>query len=390
MVSPCYVHSRASLQSLLNALTDAEQIGLDTEFVGEGLYEPQLCLIQLSTAGGIWIVDPLAVGDLSALWEILTAPERELIVFAAREEMRFCLRYAGRLPGRVLDAQIAAGLVGFGYPLSHTNLVRKALNVELKGSETFTDWRKRPLSNSQIEYAADDVRHLLTLRELLYERAQKLDRESWLALESHRYADRVAAEELEERWWKLPGVTNLRRRELGVLRALWRWRDDTARADNAPPRRVLRDELLVEIAKRKPQTPADLFALRGMERNAIRNAGPEIVQAVQAALKLPDSELPASLRKDDLPQLSALSQLLSVVATGLAAEHQVDPQLLATASDLQDLVRWRLGLPDAPPEPAILQGWRGAILGEPLLALLDGKRRIHVADLRQANPFRLE
>ncbi|MBM3459806.1 MAG: ribonuclease D, partial [Armatimonadetes bacterium] len=345
MHSPQFVQTPAQLADLVTVLHSADAVAVDTEFVGEGLYEPLLCLIQIATREGIWIVDPLAVPSTEPFWESVTAPEREFVVFAAREELRFCLRYARRVPARLLDIQLAAGLVGYGYPLSHSNAVRKALNVTLPGSEAFTDWRKRPLTQSQIDYAADDVRHLLPMRDKLADRARRLGRSEWLADESQKFADRLAVEEQEERWWKVPGSSNLRRRELGVLREVWRWRDSVARRDGVPPRRVLRDELLVEVARRKPRTTADLFALRGMERGPARNAGAEIVRSVQTALDLPDEELPTSLRRDDVPQLSSLSQLLSVVANGLAAEHHVDPQLLATASDLQDLVRWKLGAP---------------------------------------------
>jgi ribonuclease D len=385
---PQFVQTRAALLSLVDVLRGAGQVALDTEFVGEGTYEPVLCLVQVATSEGIWIVDPLAVSDVAPLFEVLTEPDRELVVLAAREELRFCLRYAGRMPQQLLDVQVAAGLVGFGYPLSHTNLVRKALGVEVTGGEAFTDWRKRPLSPAQVEYSADDVRHLLGLRDRLHERAHRLGRFDWLDLECVRLRERILQGETEERWWKVPGASGLRRRELAALREVWRWRDRAARAANCPPRRVLRDELLIEIARRRPATVADLLALRGLDRGALRNAAPDIVAAVADAIRVPDSELPRSLRREDPPQVSTLGQLLSVVANGLAAEHSVDPALLATTADLQEFVRWKLGLSEDGPPP-VLQGWRGEILGQPLLALLEGRSYVRVSDLRSPNPLRV-
>jgi ribonuclease D len=177
---------------------------------------------------------------------------------------------------------------------------------------------------------------------------------------------------------------------LAVLRELWRWRDQEARRANQPSRRVLRDEMLIEIAKRRPATVAELFDLRGLERGSVRNAGPAIVAAVAQALQLDPSAYPELLRRDDPPQVSVLGQLLSVAAGSLAEEHEVDPALLATSSDLQDLVRWKLGLLPAEPEPAVLQGWRGEILGHSLLEILDGKRVLRVGDVKKRHPLVFE
>jgi ribonuclease D len=391
-----YVHTPSRLSALITVLQRSERVALDTEFIGENAYEPLLCLVQVATEEGIWIVDPLAVADLRDFWKVLTEPGREVVAVAAREELRFCLRYASRLPDPLLDPQIAAGLVGYGYPLSHTNLVRKVLGVDVHGSEAYTDWRQRPLSNRQIDYAADDVRYLLPLRERLLADAERLSpgagqvRSEWIRAECRRLAERITAGEQEERWWRVSGSTGLGRRELAVLRELWRWRDQRARAENIPPRRVLRDELLVEIAKRRPGSQGDLYALRGMDRGAARTAGPEILRAVQAAMKLPESELPTPMRRDDPSQLNLLSQLLAVAANNLAAAHHVDPALLATTDDLRDLVRWRLGQVESKDGLLVLGGWRGEILGEPLRELLDGKRRIRVGDLQSESPLVLE
>src|SRR3954469_7613149 len=176
---PHYIDTPAKLKTLLKDLQPHKEIGLDTEFISEGRYEPALCLLQLSTADRVWIVDPLAVANLKDLWGILVEPGRELVAVAARQEIKFCAKGAGVPPAKVLDLQIAAGLVGYGYPLSHTNLLRQALGIQVEGRETYTDWKQRPLSNRQVEYAADDVRHLLELRRTLLAEAERLDRIAW-------------------------------------------------------------------------------------------------------------------------------------------------------------------------------------------------------------------
>jgi ribonuclease D len=147
--------------------------------------------------------------------------------------------------------------------------------------------------------------------------------------------------------------------------------------------------MLVEVAKRSPKTAEDLFALRGLDRKLLRDAERDIIAAVNAALQLPDAQLPGHIRRDDPPQVTVLTKLLSVAANGLAAEFHVDTALLATTADLQDLVRWKLD-PEGNGGAVLLQGWRGELLREPLLGILEGKRCVRVGDLSEDNPLMFE
>jgi len=385
-----YVQSPQALAPALESIRESPHVALDTEFISEGSYEPLLCLLQLATRDGIWIVDPLARLDLGPLWEALTEPGRELVALAARQEIRFCMKEAGRLPGRLLDVQLAAGLVGYSYPLSHTNLVREVLGVRVNGGETFTDWSQRPLTERQLDYAADDVRYLLDVRDRLMERAAEWNRTDWIDGECRRLLARVTEEDGDDAWRRVSGSGRLGRRDLALVRELWRWRDDEARQANVPPRRILRDELLIEVIKRRPATLDDLFALRGFDRGMLRKSGPRLLEAVRTGLSLPESEYPPVFRRDDPPQVGVLAQLLSVASNGLAAEHHIDPALLATSSDLQDVVRWRLRGGSEADRPAALQGWRAEILQETLVEFLEGKRYVRVGNLRTPNPLVFE
>lgn len=384
-----YVDDAGQLIGAVEAIRRDSLVGFDTEFVGESTYEPQLCLLQVATREGVWVIDPLASIDLSDFWAALTEPGREVVAVAARQEIAFCLRYATRPPAKLFDPQVAAGLVGFGYPLSHTNLVFKVVGVRVHAGETFTDWRKRPLSKAQLDYAASDVRHLLAIRERLVGQAEKMKREDWVSGECAALVAKVLQRDSEESWLRVGGAGNLKPRERAVVRELWRWRDGVARAANLPPRRVLGDDLLMQVVKRSPQTVAELVALRGFDRPALRREGQDIVGAVKRALELPEGELPNLRRREDPPQLQILGSLCSVVSNNLAARHRVDPALLATTADLQDLVRWHLGA-DGETRPAILEGWRGEILGGPLLALLQGKSTVRVADAQAPSPLSIE
>jgi ribonuclease D len=375
----------------VEAVGEAPVVGFDTEFVGEASYEPQLCLIQVSTADCIYLVDPLARLDLREFWSALTAPGREVTAFAARQELLFCQRYGGRLPENVFDPQLAAGLLGFGYPVSHTNLVKQLLGVQLAGSEAYTDWRRRPLSKQQLEYAADDVRYLLEARRLLTERARTMGRLDWLASEFTELAKQATDSDRRDEWWRAAGSSKLAPRKRAVLRELWAWRDKRARQVDLPPRRLLRDDVLVEIARRSPQRPAELHALRGMERPALRRETPDILAAVRVGMEVPEAELPKQPElPEDPPQVAALGQLLAVLTNTVAAESQVAPALLATTADLQAFVRWHLGLTDGTEPPAVLAGWRGEVLGRSLVELLEGQRIIRVVDAGSPNPLRIE
>jgi ribonuclease D len=381
-----YVDSAQKFEVLLRELSPQPVIGLDTEFISEGRYEPELCLVQLSTPDRIFIVDHIVLPDLKPMWDILAAPDREIVTVAARQEIKFCAKGAGVAPACVLDLQVAAGLLGYGYPLSHTNLCLRILNARVNGGESFTDWRKRPLRPVQLEYAADDVRYLLPMREKLLARAAKLERTSWVRGECDHLVKTVMRE--DERW-KISGSARLSRRQLAVLREVWRWRDRQARILNVPVARVLGDSMLIEVARRSPATVEDLFSIRGLDSRLLRKAEQEVVDAVERARSIPESDLPSNERRDDPPQVGVLTKLLSVAVGNLAAETDIDTALLATTSDLQEMVRWFLDQENTP-LPDVLEGWRGEILREALIGFLEGKRVVRVGNVRRPNPLVFE
>jgi ribonuclease D len=381
-----YIDTAQKFESLLPKLSAQAVIGLDTEFISEGRYEPELCLVQLSTPEDIFIVDPMVLPDLRPMWELLASSGREIVTVAARQEIKFCAKGAGRGPACVLDLQVAAGLLGFGYPLSHTNLCLRILNSRVNGGESFTDWRKRPLRPVQLEYAADDVRHLLPMREKLLARAGKLERTSWVRGECEHLVNAVMRE--DERW-RISGSARLSRRQLAVLREVWRWRDRQAAGLNVPVARVLGDSMLIEVARRSPTTVEDLFSIRGLDSRLLRKAEQGVVEAVAVASAIPEADLPRNERRDDPPQVAVLTKLLSVAVGNLAGQADVDTALLATTSDLQEIVRWFLDQ-EGTPRPEVLDGWRGEILQESLIGFLEGKKVVRVGNVRRPNPLVFE
>jgi ribonuclease D len=264
-----------SLADCCTRLAKAAHLGFDTEFVGEETYEPSLCLIQVATADALFLIDPLSAGPLDAFWRILIEPARTVVVHAGREEVRLCRRFSGQAPNNWFDLQIAAGLVGLNYPMGHGALVYHLLGVELSKGETLTDWRRRPLADSQIHYAFNDVRFLLPLWQRLDGQLAKLNRRDWARQEFARFIEQALPEvsnqpALAEKWRKLKGLGALDRRKLALVREMFQAREAIAAQMNRPPRVLVRDDLLVEVARRNPKSASEVQTMRGMAKRFVQ------------------------------------------------------------------------------------------------------------------------
>jgi ribonuclease D len=386
------ISTDAELAELIAHLRDQGRFAFDTEFVSEETFEPVLCLVQIATSDRLVAVDPLARGlNLDPLWGLVLDPAVEVVMHAAGEDLRICRLRTGRLPDRVFDTQIAAGLAGFGYPMSLTNLVNQSVGIALAGSETRTDWRRRPLSEAQVQYALDDVAHLLDVADHLLDRLEQRDRLSWAEAEFGAFLESVRRRVEEDRWRRLPGAGGLNRRSLEIARRLYDWRVEEARASNRPIRQIMRDDLIVGIARRQPKSRRDLEALRDFNRPALIARSRELLDVIAEALAVPEDRLPEpGERPDDLPGLSMLTSLLNATMAHCAARHQISTGLVGSTSDLKALIRWHLdGQPEGC-EPAILQGWRADVCGRALLDVLSGRLALRIDDLGSEVPVALE
>jgi ribonuclease D len=375
------------LASALDHLRGCTHIAFDTEFVGEDTYRPDLCLVQVATAEQLFLLDPLSCGPLDAFWELLADPSRVVIVHAGREEMRMCQFGIGRPPAHVFDVQIAAGLVGFSYPIGYAGLVQELLGQRAQKGETLTDWRRRPLTPAQQRYAFDDVRFLIPLWKRLHDRLRKLNREDWAAEEFAAFVRRsVADDPAVERWRKVKGLGGLDRRGLAVARELYQWRDAVAARQNRPPRTVLRDDLVAEIARRGPGKPDELAALRGVPKGETA----AILEAVRRAKALPPADLPEAAERDnDPPQVALLASLLGVVLSEWCGRTKIASNMVATVGDLKDLARSRQPGGGLPSDSPLLVGWRQRAVLPELEAFLDGKRVLTVDDPASPHPIRV-
>jgi ribonuclease D len=367
-------------------LAGCPTIGFDTEFVGEATYHPRLCLVQVAAPTRLFLIDPLTAGPLDAFWQLVVDPGRVVVVHAGREEVRLCRLWSGQPPGCLFDLQLAAGLTGLTYPLGHGALVNQVVGVRLAKGETLTEWGRRPLTAEQLRYAFDDVRFLLRAHDKLSARLANLGRLDWAREEFARLA-RIAGPEdpaAEERWRKLKGIGGLDRRKLAVVRALYHWREERAAAVNRPARTVVRDDLLVEIARRNPTRARDLQVVRGLQSRELD----AIVEVVQEARKLPPEQCPeAAERVDDPPQLNLAANILFAVLADACARQRLAANLVASNSDVRALVRARLAGEPLPQDFPLMSGWRAAHVLPGLLAVLDGRRAVRIVDLKADAPL---
>ncbi|MFV2070825.1 MAG: ribonuclease D, partial [Pirellulales bacterium] len=274
----------SQLDDFCRQLTSSSRIGFDTEFVSEDTYRPQLCLVQVATDDTLAVIDPLEIDSLRPFWNLLANQTRETIVHAGREEVGFCLTAIERSPQLLFDTQIAAALVGTDYPAGYAALVTRFLGKRPNKGETRTDWRRRPLSAAQIDYALEDVRYLLPLRDRLHEDLQSRGRVEWMRTETDVWHDELVAARSRQRWRRVSGISGLSPRSMAIVRELWTWRDEEAQRRNAPPRRVLRDDLIVEIAKRRSADTRKIRSIRGLNHRPLERLLPQLAACVQRGL----------------------------------------------------------------------------------------------------------
>lgn len=376
---------QAGLAACLDHLRTVDRFGFDTEFVGEDTYRPELCLIQVATAERLFVIDPFGCDSLDGFWELFLDPNRTVIVHAGREEVRMCRFGIGREPVNAFDVQIAAAMVGLPYPIGYAGLVQEVLGARAHKGETLTDWRRRPLSPGQLKYAFDDVRFLIPIHDRLAGRLAELGRTKWAREEFTEFVRWAAADiPAVEKWRKLKGTGGLNRVELAVVRAVFSWREDFAARVNRPPRVLLRDDIIVEIARRPPNRADDVATLRGVPRGEAE----AIVAAVRAAIALPVEEYPEAFdRENDPPHVAQLAGLLNVVLADFCTKSHLAPNLVASSNDLKGLVRSRQPGGKLPDDSPFLTGWRATGVRPHLDAVLDGAFAVRVADPTSATPL---
>ncbi len=366
-----WINTDAALQRVVEQLADQSRYALDTEFHGERSYHPQLALIQIGWADQVALIDPLAV-DPAPLGDVLRGPGM-MIAHACDQDLTILERHCGARPERLFDTQIAAGFMGLGTP-ALAALCEKLLRVKLAKGDRLTDWTKRPLSEAQREYAASDVEHLGAITDSIERDLTERGRLEWALdeCEARRVRPRGKPDP-RMAWWKIKGSRQFRGNTRGVAQEVAAWRERAAEASDIPPRFVLSDLALMGVIQKPPRTRDDLSAIRGIDGRHLKNPGLDLLlDAVSRGLALTPEDLVVPDRDDTDRTLGPAVSVISAWLNQRAHELQLESQLLATRSDLVDLLNTGGG--------RLAESWRHELVGAPIRALMDGRAAITLAD----------
>ena len=362
----------ATLKKLCERLSKADFVCVDTEFMRENTYWPELCLIQIADGEEAAAIDPMAPGiDMKPLLDLLVDNEDVLKVFhAGGQDVEIIFNLSGKTPHPIFDTQIAMMAVSQSEQIGYANLVESWLGIVVDKGARFTDWSRRPLDARQIEYAIGDVTHLAKIFPKLLNRLVKTGRGQWLDAEMEKLADPEGYRNDPDESWHRIKASGRNPAMLGRLKALARWRELEAQDKNIPRGRIARDETVADIASHPPKTQADLGKVRGLSAGWRENEiGRRMMAALAAATQMTDDELPPRTpRGAPLGKEGALvADLLKLLLKIRSREIDVASRLLARSDDLELLAAGvRKNLP-------LLEGWRYETFGKDALDLVEGK-----------------
>lgn len=361
----------SSLESFCAALSTERFITVDTEFMREKTYYPQLCLIQVAGENNSAAIDALSPTlDLKSFYELLNNPAILKVFHACRQDIEIFYHASGSVPAPVFDTQIAAMVCGYGESVSYETLINKTVGIAVDKSMRFTDWSKRPLSDKQLIYALNDVLHLRKAYAVLEKQISKTGRSGWIKDEMYSLIDPAIYDNNPDDAWKRLRLRSASPRYLALVQAAARWREQVARERNVPRSRVMKDEIVTEIAHSKPKNFSDLQGTRGFYPSIPATSYEPLFGALKDAESLPTSSCPTLPPKPDLRASNeSLVDLLRLLLKHCANANQVVPRMIADKEDIELLA---IGKRDV----NALKGWRYEIFGKKALELLEGKMAI--------------
>lgn len=372
------IETTAALEDACRALAQSDFITIDTEFLRETTFWPQLCLIQMASPTVEVLVDPLAKGlDLKPFFELMANPAVIKVFHAARQDIEIIYHLGNLVPHPIFDTQVAAMVCGFGDSISYDQLVQRVSGAQIDKSSRFTDWSRRPLSEKQLDYALADVTHLRDVYAALKEQLEREGRATWLK-EEMAILESPSTYDIhpDEVWLRLKA--RLRKpSELAILKFVAAWREREARARNVPRSRVLKDDAIFEIAQQQPKDVDALSRLRTVPKGWERSAsGTAVIETVNAALALPKSEMPHAPKPTRSPEgTGAAVELLKVLLRLISDKEGVAAKVIANTDDLE-----KIAADGENAEVAALSGWRRELFGETALRLISGGVALRFVD----------
>lgn len=370
-----YIDTSSALAAWLPRLEKRAWFAIDTEFERSKTYYPQLCLLQVADGEAVACIDPLAIDDLSPLAALLSSPKVLKVFHAASQDMEVLHTTLGVMPSPVFDTQLAATLLGYPDQIGYARLVKAVTGTELEKAHTRADWCRRPLSTDELEYAADDVRYLCAVYEYMSAELNRRGRREWLEDDLNALADPGRYANLpEEAFRRVRGWTRLRPGQQQALLRLAAWREHEAMARNRPRRWIVKDDILLDAARRRPESVETLGRIRGVTDTMVQRYGEAMLNAIEAGRRAPPEPLDRKERRLNPEQEPVVDALMAALRQ-CAAEADLAPAVLATRKDLERLVAGERNL-------ALLTGWRRRAAGARLLEILEGKTALRVREGR--------
>jgi ribonuclease D len=364
-----YIDTPEKLTDLCIQIAAEPWVALDTEFLREKTYYSKFCLLQIATPAWVACVDPLVLLDLTPLFDVLYNPAVIKVFHACRQDLEIFYQLTGKIPQPIFDTQIAAPLLGIQENPGYAMLVSSFLNINLTKAHTRTDWSVRPLSPEQLEYAADDVIYLCQIYQIMRDKLKELGRFDWLQ-EDFNLLNNNELYQLppEKAWLKVKGKNKLTGRQLSIIQALTQWREQTAQQEDRPRNWLMRDDLLLELAKLQPATPAELATIRSMNEKTVQRYGKVLCELItQAKQRPPIAQTQKEGAAKKTPQQEAVLDVLTAVVRIRAEENALNPVILASRKELEKLL-----YEGEDEECLLLSGWRYTMAGRELQGLLSG------------------
>ena len=364
-----YIDTPSQLATLCEQIKKEPWLALDTEFLREKTYYPKFCLLQIATPEWVACIDPIALPQLESLFDAIYNPAIVKVFHSCRQDLEIFFQWTGKLPSPIFDTQVAAPLLGFQDNPGYAMLVSSLLSVNLNKAHTRADWSKRPLTEAELEYAADDVIYLCQIYQIMVQKLTALGRIDWLKNDFAELTNPALYKvDPETAWFKIKGKNKLTGKQLSIIQTLAQWREKIAQAEDRPKSWLLRDELLFDLAKLQPETVQELANVRGINERSVNRYGKELCQLITAAKNRPPMPLHEKDRSaKKTQQEEAILDILTALVRVRAEENALNPTILASRKDLEEL------LSNGDDECPLLHGWRYTMAGKELVGLLKGE-----------------
>lgn len=370
-----YIDDSAGLVQFCDALAESAYCAIDTEFIRESTYYPELALVQVASEDRLGCIDPLAIDDLSPLVGLLARPELLKIFHSPSQDLEILYQKFGKLPSPVFDTQLAAAVLGYNHQISYADLVQQITGVQLEKKHTRANWTRRPLSRDELDYAMDDVRYLLAVYRELEQRLEAGQRRTWIEKDLQSMSDPANYEIDQAQLWKrLRGVQKLKGERLKIASDLCIWREQVAQRQNRPRRWIVKDDAIIEMARQKPVDMQSLSKIPELGEKVVKRHGEKLLKVISQATSSDAAQWP---RQDKARSMNngqmALGDCLMALCRIIAEQNDIALATLATRKDIDNLILNQKS-------SRLAQGWRFAMAGERLLEFIHGQAAISATE----------